>query len=108
MVCLLPAFRHLRIEPLPYSTAHTTAGAHKGDGAMKITIHRHLIEQCVTMACASKANSDKALWLNMAQSWARLADEVARAETVHTANVTQLRIDSAQPLRVHSLSQISY
>jgi hypothetical protein len=47
---------------------------------MKITIHQHLIEQCVTMACASKANSDKALWLNMAQSWARLADEVARAE----------------------------
>jgi hypothetical protein len=31
------------------------AGAHEGDGAMEITIHKHLIEQCVTMACASKA-----------------------------------------------------
>jgi len=81
-----PAFRHLRIEPLPYSTAHIRTAAHEGDGAMEITIHQHLIEQCVTMACSSKADRDKALWLSMAQSWVRLADEVARAEMVHTAN----------------------
>ena len=81
-----PAFRHLRIEPLPYSTAHIRTAAHEGDGAMEITIHQHLIEQCVTMACSSKADRDKALWLSMAQSWVRLADEVARAEMAHTAN----------------------
>jgi hypothetical protein len=50
---------------------------------MEITIHKHLIEQCVTMACASKADSDKALWLTMAQSWVRLADEVERSEMAH-------------------------
>jgi hypothetical protein len=33
---------------------------------MEITIHKHLIEQCVMMACASKADRDKALWLSMA------------------------------------------
>jgi hypothetical protein len=81
-----PAFRHLRIEPLPYSTAHIRTAAHEGDGAMEITIHQHLIEQCVTMACSSKADRDKALWLSMAQSWVRLADEVARAEMAHTAD----------------------
>jgi hypothetical protein len=40
-------------------------------------------EQCVTMACASKVDSDKALWLTMAQSWVRLADEVERSEMAH-------------------------
>ena len=60
----------------------SAAGAHEGDGAMEITIHKHLIEQCVMMACASKADRDKALWLTMAQSWGRLADEVERSGTV--------------------------
>ena len=91
VLSLLPAFRHLRIEPLPYSTAHAMASAHEGGGAMEITIHQHLIEQCVTMACASKANRDKALWLSMAQSWMRLSDEVARAEMAYVANGTQQR-----------------
>jgi hypothetical protein len=61
----------------------SASGVHEGDGAMEITIHKHLIEQCVTMACASKADRDKALWLTMAQSWVRLADEVARSEMAH-------------------------
>ena len=52
---------------------------------MEITIHKHLIEQCVMMACASTVDRDKALWLTMAQSWGRLADEVARSETAHVA-----------------------
>jgi hypothetical protein len=30
VLSLLPAFRHLRIEPLPYSTAHAMAGAYEG------------------------------------------------------------------------------
>jgi hypothetical protein len=91
ILCVSPAFRHLWIEPLPYSTANAMAGAHEGGGAMEITIHQHLIEQCVMMACASKANRDKALWLSMAQSWMRLADEVAQAEMAYVANGTQQR-----------------
>jgi hypothetical protein len=58
---------------------------------MEITIHQHLIEQCVTMAWSSKADNDKALWLGMARSWVRLADEVARAEMAYVANGTQQR-----------------
>jgi hypothetical protein len=81
-----PVFRHLRIEPLPYLLLISAAGGMKGTGAMEITIHRHLIEQCVTMACASKVEADKALWLSMARSWVRLADEVARVEMAHVSN----------------------
>jgi hypothetical protein len=79
------------------------AGAHEGGGAMEITIHQHLIEQCVTMACASKANRDKVLWLSMAQSWMRLADEVARAEIASVAYGTQSDIDrSGAPRELRS------
>src|SRR6478752_430660 len=76
------AFPPLRIEPLPYSTAICGKCARRG-WCMEITIHKHLIEQCVMMACASKADRDKALWLTMAQSWGRLADEVERSEMAH-------------------------
>jgi len=69
----------------------SAAGAHEGDGAMEITIHKHLIEQCVMMACASKAHRDKALWLTMAQFWGRLADEVERSEMAHVASGRQHR-----------------
>jgi len=69
----------------------SAAGAHEGDGAMEITIHKHLIEQCVMMACASKAGRDKALWLTMAQFWGRLADEVERSEMAHVAAGRQHR-----------------
>ena len=69
--------------------AHICSSAHEWDGAMEITTHQHLIERCVTMACSSRAAGDKVLWLNMAQSWVRLADEVARAE--HIANGRQQR-----------------
>jgi len=58
---------------------------------MEITIHQHLIERCVTMACSSNADRDKALWLGMARSWVRLADEVARAEMATVTNGTQQR-----------------
>jgi hypothetical protein len=57
---------------------------------MEITIHKHLIEQLM-MACASKVDRDKALWLTMAQSWGRLADEVARSEMAHVAASRQHR-----------------
>lgn len=41
--------------------------------------HRRCAEQCVTMARLSEDDSDKALWLTLAQSWVRLAEHVAHA-----------------------------
>ncbi len=42
--------------------------------------HRKCAEECIAMARLSEADSDKALWLTLAQSWVRLADHVALAE----------------------------
>jgi hypothetical protein len=39
--------------------------------------HRKHAEECVAMARQSEAQSDKALWLTLAQSWVRLAEHVA-------------------------------
>jgi hypothetical protein len=49
--------------------------------------HRKCAEECVAMARQSQAQSDKALWLTLAQSWVRLAE--------HTARLAE--IDGAQP-----------
>jgi hypothetical protein len=43
--------------------------------------HRKCAEECVTMARLSDAQSDKVLWLTLAQSWVRLAEYVAHAQT---------------------------
>jgi hypothetical protein len=40
--------------------------------------HRRYAEECVAMAQRSEQESDKALWLTLAQSWVRLAEHVAR------------------------------
>ncbi len=40
--------------------------------------HRRLAEECVAKASRSDHESDKALWLSLAQSWMRLAEHVAR------------------------------
>jgi hypothetical protein len=42
--------------------------------------HRKYAEQCVAMARSSHDDSDKALWLTLAQSWVRLAEHVARVD----------------------------
>ena len=42
--------------------------------------HQKCAEECVMMALSSKRDSDKALWLVLAQSWARLAEQVALIE----------------------------
>jgi hypothetical protein len=47
--------------------------------------HRKSAEECVAMARLSEAESDKALWLTLAQSWVRLAEHVARAESRATS-----------------------
>jgi hypothetical protein len=50
-----------------------------GEFTMGITRdHRRCAEECVAMARASENDSDKALWLTLAQSWVRLAEHVAR------------------------------
>jgi hypothetical protein len=41
--------------------------------------HRRCAEECVAMARASDDDTDKALWLTLAQSWVRLAEHVAHA-----------------------------
>jgi hypothetical protein len=40
--------------------------------------HRRYAEECIAMAQRSGDDSDKALWLTLAQSWVRLAEHVAR------------------------------
>jgi hypothetical protein len=47
--------------------------------------HRKSAEECVAMARLSEAESDKALWLTLAQSWVRLAEHVARVESRTTS-----------------------
>jgi hypothetical protein len=41
--------------------------------------HRRWAEECVVMAQRCDDDSDKALWLTLAQSWVRLAEHVSRA-----------------------------
>lgn len=43
--------------------------------------HRKYAEECVTMALSSVQDDDKALWLTLAHSWVRLADQVACVES---------------------------
>jgi hypothetical protein len=42
--------------------------------------HRKYAEECLTMALSSVEDDDKALWLTLAQSWVRLAEQVADVE----------------------------
>jgi hypothetical protein len=42
--------------------------------------HRRCAEQCVAMARLAEDRSDKALWLTLAQSWVRSAEDVAQVE----------------------------
>jgi hypothetical protein len=44
--------------------------------------HRRHAEQCVEMAQRCEGETDKALWLTLAQSWARLAEYVALAPSL--------------------------
>jgi len=61
--------------------------------------HRKWAEECVAMARAADDNKDKALWLTLAQSWARLAEHVAHAgnagEIADGQSEDALAIDSA-------------
>jgi hypothetical protein len=50
--------------------------------------HRKCAEECVAMARLADADGDKALWLTLAQSWVRLAEHVARAQSQPTSAAT--------------------
>jgi hypothetical protein len=78
----LPAFGHPTIPPLPHLAIHIHAGVDQSGGVMGTPQdHRKCAEECFAMAQLSRDDSDKALWLTMAQSWVRLAEHVARGET---------------------------
>jgi hypothetical protein len=42
--------------------------------------HEKYAEKCVAMALSSEQDVDKAIWLSLAQSWVRLAEQVASVE----------------------------
>jgi hypothetical protein len=56
--------------------------------------HRRCAEECVAMARLSDDSQDKALWLTLAQSWVRLAEHVARAET----DLARVACDAEEPV----------
>ena len=49
-------------------------------GYQKADDHRKYAEECLTMALSSAEDDDKVLWLTLAQSWVRLAEQVADVE----------------------------
>ena len=60
--------------------------------------HRKCAEECVAMAQLSNDDSDKALWLTLAQSWARLAEHVARIEGLeHDSEAAEQMLDVRSP-----------
>jgi hypothetical protein len=59
---------------------------------MGITDHRKCAEECVAFARLADAESDKALWLTLAQSWVRLAEHVAHMEERASATETNEEI----------------
>ena len=52
--------------------------------------HRRWAEECIAMARLAVNESDKALWLTLAQSWVRLAKHAAKA----AMNATELPRDA--------------
>jgi hypothetical protein len=51
--------------------------------------HRKWAEDCVAMARSAEHNSDKVLWLTLAQSWLRLAEHVSRSANEDGGEKTQ-------------------
>lgn len=58
--------------------------------------HRRCAEECVAMARLCDDDSDKALWLTLAQSWVRLAEHVARAHMELSAEEIALEAEPDQ------------
>ena len=53
--------------------------------------HEKYAEKCVAMALSSEQDVDKALWLSLAQSWARLGEQVASVQHQSGAAAPSLR-----------------
>lgn len=51
-----------------------------GDAMGTVLDHRRCAEECTARARLAEDNGEKALWLALAQSWVRLAEQVAHAE----------------------------
>jgi hypothetical protein len=82
-----PSFSHPTIPSVPQSLRHNrpsvaseSVASVRSGVIMGTTDHRKCAEECVAMARLADAESDKALWLTLAQSWVRLAEHVARME----------------------------
>jgi len=75
-------FGHLSIQPPPQSSlSMASIVSCKGLGVMETPQdHWKHAEECVAMARLARADGDRALWLTLAQSWARLAEQFASAE----------------------------
>jgi hypothetical protein len=61
--------------------------------------HRRYAEECVARAQRSQDDTDKALWLTLAQSWVRLAEHVARGPSHphgDDGNATDAPVDRAE------------
>jgi len=56
--------------------------------------HRRCAEECVAKARAAADDTDKVLWLMLAQSWLRLAEDVAHLAGL-PGGVTHTREDEA-------------
>ena len=52
--------------------------------------HRRCAEECVAMAQLSDDDTDKVLWLTLAQSWVRLAEHAAREPSLVAIDVDAL------------------
>jgi hypothetical protein len=85
------SFSHLTIPSVPHSPGHNPRSVASvrsgvmGTAAMGTTDHRKCAEECLAMARLADADSDKALWLTLAQSWVRLGEHVAHMESRATA-----------------------
>ena len=91
---LAPSFSHPTIPSVPQSPRHNrrSVASVRSGVIMGTTDHRKCAEECVAMARLADAESDKALWLTLAQSWVRLAEHVARTQSRATASETSEEI----------------
>jgi hypothetical protein len=88
-----PQLSHATIPATPHLRVKSAGESRQPDGtvmgravAERVVDHRKRAQECVAMAMHAKDESDKALWLTLAQSWMRLAEHVAHAEEANAAD----------------------
>jgi hypothetical protein len=75
-----PRFDHDTIDPAPQFYSCIGLSWFEEVGMEFTQRHEKYAEKCVAMALSSEQDVDKALWLSLAQSWARLGEQVASVE----------------------------